>query len=926
MSDTDVDPGLDPSNFILREQRSSMAHAMSSLADDPEKAARAVELSDATGDNPTLIHLNLENYEEQHKAALTASLLTSNKYLRQYVDTDPMHAKISNDDYGNLDSVSEQLKKLSLSMRILRLPEAGGSIFSGAWEGFKRGFGDSPSGSWLTDKDIKEHRLGSAVAATLAMPVEGVLRFGSGFLEGAKEGVKEGAKAGYQQLTGDEQGAEQFSRDLASMVEQYMMGTSGVHAPHVPDVKFSDAAIKIRPIIEKASPWLDESREPPRGLDPEIDKLKFEQNKIDLGNLDEALKAAQGSATRERSPEIFASFIRQHSDASIGISGDAVAKLYGSKVPEAGDNILGWSPRIAEELRAAVATGGDVQVPLADWLAKVDPEVAKELHDDIRVRPGGITKNEKVAEAEAKEGLAEPPKPAEIIPEPLPSVRGASGLEPMFSIGDRKMTIEKQPLREEPGGGYQADMFHILDENGRKVGIVEVSPMEGGKKLYIDSVKGLTIAGFGPNRFGPHLTRDIARQLKEQYPGSEQVGGFRISGAREKAGMPLEDREIWIKFDELEVPRGWTHVEALRNLFDTTQVDVGKGGILHYTPEFVEHEAQADKIIRDTLAKIAPDAQVFTPSHIEVPGRPSVIRGGFMLPLLKQNPWIVVALDAGDILGVARHEAVHYLKRFGFFKEGEWETLSRAAREQDWVKKFNIDKRYPDLDMPAKLEEAIAEGYRNWLRGEEVSPRLHPIFERLKELFESLKSQLKELLGREPTWEELFQKMDTGEVGAREPRGHEGGAFLEPSAMDVFRRAANENRQLTPKELRKAQSELNFKELQDFQKELNAKIAKRKEDKQEPEPSMMEGEEPMFDKAAAVGMTADQFKRYMRLIEQRHTEDLAAAQARAEKEQAKHLTKEWKDNEKQVRQDVSDSIRQRPDVAADLFFGAGELY
>src|SRR6266403_5177203 len=643
MSDTDVDPGLDPSNFILREQRSSMAHAMSSLADDPEKAARSVELGDATGDKPALIYGNLENYEEQHKAALTASLLTSNKYLRQYVDADSMHAKISNDDYGNLDSVSEQLKKLSLPMRILRLPEAGGSIFSGAWEGFKKGFGDSPSGSWLTDKDIKEHRLGSAVAATLAMPVEGVLRFGSGILEGAKEGVKEGAKAGYQQLTGDEQGAEQFSRDLASMVEQYMMGTSGVHAPHVTDVKFSDAAIKIRPIIEKASPWLDEGREPPRGLDPEIDKLKFEQNKIDIGNLDEALKAAQGSATRERSPEIFASFIRQHSDASIGISGDAVAKLYGDKVPEAGDNILGWSPRIAEEIRSAVATGGDVQIPLADWLAKVDPEVEKALHDDIRVRPGGITKAEKVAEAEAKEGLAEPHKPAEIIPEPLPSVRGASGLEPMFSIGDRKLTLEKQPGKESSldDPTIESDRFNIMDENGLRRGFVRVVPFNNGKRLYVDNIGGMK----GANMFGPALTRDLARQLKEHYPEAEEIGGFRISGARERAGT---EKEIWIKFDELEGPRGWTHVEALRNLFETTQVDVGKGGILHFSPEFAPHEVEANKIIRDTLAKTAPGAEVFTPSHIERPGGGR--RQGFMQPFREQNPWIVVALDADDAL------------------------------------------------------------------------------------------------------------------------------------------------------------------------------------------------------------------------------------------------------------------------------------
>src|SRR5258706_2427785 len=458
-----------------------------------------------------------------------------------------------------------------------------------------------------------------------------------------------------------------------------------------------------------------------------------------------------------------------------------------------------------------------------------------------------------------------------------------------------------------------------------------------------------------------------------------------------------------------------------------------------------------------------------------------------MLPMLKQNPWIVVALDAADALGVARHEAVHYLKQFGFFSEKEWFNLTRAARDNDWIKKFRIDERSPDLDMPSKLEEAIAEGYRNWARGEEVPSHLHPIFERLKELFESLKSQLKELLGREPTWEELFQKMDTGEVGARKPRGHPGGAFLEPSAMDeqAAPKAANdidalqrkhaptyeaavkaqtieryinkdtergdtqywrkiaadeghnvfdkpnsiaaarahsrdgkttmviagdgsrtvfhdgvkvvrERRSFEPsmmegeepekivsatatinnrvftganhvEAMEKARKELGSDEVANAYSKLissgeqrdaagfmtsSGRVVSRAEATKiaeaakqgtathptgtlkaedikpatDLEPKFSEGEAPMFDKAAAVGMTADQFKRYMKLMDQRHTEDLAAAKARAEAEQGKRLTKEWKDNEKQVRQDVSESIRNRPDVAADLFFGAGELY
>src|SRR5258706_305679 len=583
MSNTDFDEDFDPTSYIARQQQASRMYALGSLADDPEKAARAVELGDATGDKPALIYGNLENYEKQHKAALTASLLNSNKYLREYVDADPMHAKISNDDYGNLDSLSESVQKLSLSSPGYAPDAISGalavfssSIAGGAITGFKRGWANVTDPKHVTDEDLKNYPLFTALMQSARFPVD----VGGALLEAGIEAIHAGAKTGYKQITGD-----------------------------------------------------------------------------------------------------------------------AVAKLYGDKVPEAGDNILGWSPRIAEEIRTAVATGGDVQIPLADWLAKVDPEVEKALHDDIRVRPGGITKNEqeiakdyieggykpaeiipepadldaridalseernslnteeyqgvpntkvakenvelaraletaravgfnheqaiesakwalengrpdiaqvlvdraakragkpanvpglpeghpryeqakaRIAELKAEEQtqLSEIkaatklestegaiPKPPEIIPEPLPSVRGASGLEPMFSQGDRKLTLEKRPPREKAHGfslghdaSISADEFKLIDENGKNAGWLEVVPFDGGKRLYVDTFGGYESKGYGPNAFGPALTRDIARQLKEAYPEATHIGGFRISGAREKART---SKEIWIKVDELEGSKAW---------------------------------------------------------------------------------------------------------------------------------------------------------------------------------------------------------------------------------------------------------------------------------------------------------------------------------------------------------------------------------
>ena len=130
------------------------------------------------------------------------------------------------------------------------------------------------------------------------------------------------------------------------------------------------------------------------------------------------LKQSVKSATRERSPEMFANFIRGITDGEIGIKADAVRELYGDKPPVDGEGPLGFVSGLDEKLRAAEATGGDVQVPLADWLAKVEPDVAKELGDHIRARPEGMTVEEakELPKPEAQPTVGELPEPATPLP------------------------------------------------------------------------------------------------------------------------------------------------------------------------------------------------------------------------------------------------------------------------------------------------------------------------------------------------------------------------------------------------------------------------------------------------------------------------------------------------------------------------------
>ena len=160
---------------------------------------------------------------------------------------------------------------------------------------------------------------------------------------------------------------------------------------------------KAMEALEKVKPWVMEGVDPPLGVDPIIDQILEARSRDDLKSLQEAEKEAFGTATRERNPELFADFQRQHvGNQQIEINIAGIDALYGDKDPEPNDGLLGWDLDIAEKIAVAREGGVRVQIPLADWLAFVDPEVSKALHDFIALRSGGVTKFEKEEFSAAK--------------------------------------------------------------------------------------------------------------------------------------------------------------------------------------------------------------------------------------------------------------------------------------------------------------------------------------------------------------------------------------------------------------------------------------------------------------------------------------------------------------------------------------------
>jgi hypothetical protein len=819
VSDTYQDPDGDwsePSDFILRDQHRAQAQALTSLDEDPQKAARAVDLGEATGVPPVLVHGDLENFEQQHKAALTSSLLKNNQFLAQYANSDPMAAKVSNDDWGQLDEVSQKLMKLRGG--VLDAPT---SIVSEAAKGFKEGFGTEPYGSMIPTDTPGLNRLSWALWQTLGdiVPLELMNRTFSGVVGGFHGAAAEA----YRQFGGDPNKAEQFARETAALVEAEAGGLSGRHAVGEPVTEAVQKAMgdRIQEAVRLAKPYLDQGEVPPVGLHPVLDQFHSEQAKADAQALDDALAESEKSATRERSPDLFANFIRQHTDAKIGVSAEAVRKLYGDEEPSAEDGKLGWVSGIAEQLRTAEASGGDVEIPLADWLAKVDPDVAKELHDEIRVRPGGMTieeskEGEKPVQLEEAKG-EEQPEVEQPEVTPVDSIRTASHLDPLFAEGWDQA---------EPGPAERG----IIPPSAK--------PYEG--------EAGTTVAG---DTISPYLNFPLKDALK-------QIDKSKLTG------IPAVLHEFYS--------------DRLSKLVGDVPIHVVKDAEMReFTGKLFQQKG--DKSRNYALA-------FYNPSTDEIYMSDKVASGA------AGHQYAAYAV---------MHEGAHALSVHAM--EENPELKAKVVSMMGEVAKF-IAEEQPDLMRDSGHAYAFKNEKEFWAQAWSDVPFQHT-------------------LSTIPLSDKLAK-----DIGIKSAEGK--------SIYDAFRKIVKLLMQKLfpglhiPDTMIDGLFHLQHQFEQIEAKERGAKLAIAPAKPLEPElPGMTRLEDrDLFSKAAAIGMTKDQYQKYMKLIDKRQAEDLEHHQAQAEKIEREHQTKEWKENFDRVHESVKSEIRNRPDIAADLYLREGELY
>lgn len=199
-----------------------------------------------------------------------------------------------------------------------------------------------------------------------------------------------------------------------------------------------------------------------------------------------------------------------------------------------------------------------------------------------------------------------------------------------------------------------------------------------------------------------------------------------------------------------------------------------QSGVPQEDPSFVIRMGINDQLSADDIIRYIREMQGFQGRA----GHPSVfsnsLEDGIQGAFRSTDNLIQIARSAIDPTATLRHEAIHALKALDLFKAEEWSLLEETARQMDWIKKHDIEARYKaefDGDeatrQRAMLEEAIAEEFSKWRRGElEVTQEIKTIFERIQALL----GQITDALRRAGinNFEDVFQRIESGEIKNRQ--------------------------------------------------------------------------------------------------------------------------------------------------------------
>lgn len=425
------------------------AKAVAGTMGSADEAGKVIDFAKRTGVAPSVVQADLPGFEQDFKQK-NASQAVDNPHIAGYVDKNSMAAQVSNDDWSALGKVSDLFTKAfgpnldwqkpanipltedSLDPWTARLPQGIELLTTQAGRKNLLNAIDYFPNEML--KGIFEMLKTPGKAVKEGLTSEEAIEFGANMamlLEGQKIGLPPKVPAQtVLDLTGRpfqvpgprfssstpadiKLGRPTISPEVASFlntneglkarqeIDDFIKAREAKNAPpEEPELKLlpapkEEAVVEPEPkapINNVAQAMARQGEVPHLGIEPLVDKMVIEQTKNDVKQFNDIFSAVQEAATKGRSPEYMEKFLNEVTgDRQVAISSEEVSKLYRDATPELGDNILGFVPDLQRQIEVAKETGTDIQVPMAQYLAHVDPAVHQRLAENLRFRDKGLT-------------------------------------------------------------------------------------------------------------------------------------------------------------------------------------------------------------------------------------------------------------------------------------------------------------------------------------------------------------------------------------------------------------------------------------------------------------------------------------------------------------------------------------------------------
>lgn len=879
----------------------------------PDEAAKNVALANVTRLPYEAVKTDPVSIQNQALREANVALLKKNPDLAAWVGTTPGAYDIAHDDL-------EQLSKAGIAFGKLDKDP-----FAEGWRTFSNtlkegdtlgqiGRGAVKAGSILVNPlghidDLTDTHLLSELLSPFGQLMSAAIEGGAAALATPFENI----------------GMPNAAKELKGMVEWGVM-RGDINLIHAPELE-----APIKDVIRHGLPYALAGERVPPGIHPIIDEVKKEQAKTDGKALKEVIQEAGKSATLERSPEAFETFAEQTaSGRTIGIPAKLVREIYANEEPLPNDGAFGWVPDIAAQLKAAESYGGDIDVPVSKYVtwAKENPDLEKQIHDFVRVREDGFSVEE-AKEAEPKE-FEQPVSTVEDL------ARKEAALAPMVESGQtarlKKLRVETPEdviVRGGTAGDAPFTDYEIIGDRG-VVGTITTQLSPKGL-IYVENIEGFRPKKGPesklppPNMFGLNQIRMLARELIKEYPTATHIGGYRISGARAKAPgvggaidatgwveMPLKRllaSEESVKAFAEDI--GWTPITSKSFIPEGTEVnktvDIGEGKTATILNSF-----KARDLLEDTDL-----------SHLKGPSRflSSFFRGK-LEELVGDVDTHIISREDMD-----KFTTVHERTNVPGFYDGPTHSIILN-------KDFMSGAYSPGAVAHVVIHEAA---HAATLREMNIDPRLKIKVEALLEHTKVSLEQFSPKLAKELSYG--FKNADEFIAEAfSNPRFQEALVTtpLPKELAEVFNLSKDTKtvwdvvRNFVADILEKLLGERPSETVMDAVLKLGEEFEKRaKLTEDELYSDMYEGalapDQHLLDNAKAQGMAKDRFRNYQKLIAERNEADAARQLEKFEKLERQKQTAEWKAEEKVVRKEVDEAVRQRPDIASDNFMRNGPL-